>query len=273
MAGVPTYRIKGWDSHGFQVAQNSRTRGPLKWVAMPTKHDGKGFRRLMRHKEGAAYFGCWCLIVQVAAKCPTRGVLADGDGPLSSSDLHLKTGAPEELMTRAMKFLSDEIGWLERVDKPPNPPIDTLQQDCASKTEPVTECRQSVVPRNETERNVTGRDGTERNEALRAEDLPDRADDIPLPANLEDHEPFKVAWREWLTYRRENRKTVRGITMEKQLLQLSRWGPAKACESLEIAIRNGWTGFFDPAESKNGNRGKQSVAEHNDGAFTEVFGE
>lgn len=274
MNAIPTYRIKGWDSHGFQVSQNSRTRGPLKWVALPTKHDGKGFRRLMRHKEGVAFFGCWCLIVQVAAKCPTRGVLADGDGPLSSSDLHLKTGAPEDLMVKAMKFLHEEVGWLEKVAKDSTSfrqPADNLQQNPASQAEPVAECGHSVELRNETY--VTERDGTKRDDARGADDLPDRADDMTLPANLEASEPFKAAWREWLTYRRENRKSIRGLTLEKQLLQLSRWGPEKACQSIENTIRNGWTGLFDPEESKNGSRGKQSVAEHNDAAFREVLGE
>jgi hypothetical protein len=249
-----TYRIKGWDTSGFEVSQNSRTRGPLKWVAIPTKHDGKGFRRLMRHKEGAALFGCWCLIVQVAAKCPTRGVLADDDGPLSSSDLHLKTGAPEKLMAEALKVLSEEVGWLEALDTGQKPPFDTLQQIVADPQQSVAACNK-VLPteqdvQDRTVRNETGHDSTPQ-----AAELPDRADDIPLPKNLDESEPFKAAWREWLTYRRENRKSVRGLTLEKQLLQLSRWGPAKSCESIENTIRNGWTGLFDPDEKANGRRG------------------
>lgn len=271
MSAGPTYRIRGWDASGFEVSQNSRTRGPLKWVALPTKHDGKGFRKLIGQKEGAAFFGCWCLLVQVAAKCPTRGVLADDDGPLSSSDLHLKTGAPEELMARAIKFLHT-LGWLETVelevtpplalprdcpaDAPREPQFDTLQQNVAHE-------QQDVVLRNVTERDVTERDDT-RASATRA---------VPLPASLEVSETFCASWSEWLEYRKDRRLSMRGLTVQKQLEMLDELGPSAACDSIQNSIRNGWSGLFPPKENGNGSNRKQSVAEHNDAAFREVLGD
>ena len=74
------YRVRDWDQH----FENSRSRDykKLDWVPLPNKHDGKGYRRLIALENGPALFAAWVLIVQVASKCPQRGVLADEDGPL-----------------------------------------------------------------------------------------------------------------------------------------------------------------------------------------------
>lgn len=106
------YRIADWEEN-FEVAQSKRIQKALPWVALPTKHDGKSYRRVMRMPDGPAIYCAWVLIVQVAAKCDRRGVLADADGPLSSEDLSIKTDCPPELFERAFEVLSDpKIGWL-----------------------------------------------------------------------------------------------------------------------------------------------------------------
>ncbi len=106
-----TYRIRDWDRH-FENSQ-SRKYQSISWVAIPNKHDGKSFRRLMRRPDGCALYGCWVLIVQVASKCPVRGVLADVDGPLDAEDISLKCDAPTALVAEALAVLSaPEIGWL-----------------------------------------------------------------------------------------------------------------------------------------------------------------
>lgn len=104
--------IRDWDNH-FEKAQTRKIEGPLSWVAIPTKHDGKSFRRLMAHDNGPAFYGVWVLLVQVAAKQKRRGVLADDDGPLTATDIHLKTGLPKNLVEEAVKVLcSKDIGWV-----------------------------------------------------------------------------------------------------------------------------------------------------------------
>ncbi|MBI1309667.1 hypothetical protein GC176_00025 [bacterium] len=108
------FRVRRWDEL-FEVAQTRKIKGVLKWVAVVVKHDGKGFHRLIEGPNGAARFGVWILIVQVAAKCATRGVLADEDGPLSIEDLSLKTGCPIVSFLDALPTLLS-IGWLEMVD-------------------------------------------------------------------------------------------------------------------------------------------------------------
>lgn len=113
---MTVYKIRNWRTN-FEVSQSLRIVGPLSWVGMPTKHDGKSYRRLVRHPNGPALFGCWCLIVQIAAKCPNRGVLADSDGPLSSEDMEHKTGCPASLFDETIQLLlSKQINWLEEAD-------------------------------------------------------------------------------------------------------------------------------------------------------------
>jgi hypothetical protein len=106
------YSIRNWDDD-FEVAQSKKIKGPHQWVAIPTKHDGKSFRRLMLREDGPQVYAAWILLIQVAAKCTVRGVLADGDGPLGVDDLSIKTGCPAVVFENAIKVLSSkEIGWL-----------------------------------------------------------------------------------------------------------------------------------------------------------------
>ncbi|MDE2426751.1 MAG: hypothetical protein KGO96_12690 [Elusimicrobia bacterium] len=143
------FRVRNWDEH-FEVWQSRRIAGPLSWVGMPTKHDGKSYRRLMRKTNGPALFCCWCLIVQVAAKCPARGTLADADGPLTAEDLEAKTGCRAEVFYEALEVLtSKEINWLETVEFAALnlPTVDHAQPTVPNRTEPnITEQNNNSAP-------------------------------------------------------------------------------------------------------------------------------
>lgn len=109
----PTYRIRNWKKH-FEKAQ-SRAYKTINWVALPNKHDGKGFRRVMRMKNGPEIYCGWILIVQVASKCPERGLLVDEDGPLTAIDLEDKTGCSRKVFEKSLEVLcSKEIAWIEK---------------------------------------------------------------------------------------------------------------------------------------------------------------
>jgi hypothetical protein len=109
---MDVYSIRDWDYH-FECAQSRKVTGPLTWFPMPTKHDGKSFRRIMARMDGPMIYAAWCLIVGVAAKARVRGLLADTDGPLTAEDLAIKTGCAAEHFETALKVLSSkEIGWL-----------------------------------------------------------------------------------------------------------------------------------------------------------------
>ena len=109
-----TYRIRNWEVH-YEKAQSRPCKKPS-WVALPNKHDGKGFRRVAQHERAVEIFAAWVLIVQVASKMPERGLLVDEDGPLTAEDLAVKTGFPASIFHIAFTVLVDpKIGWLERV--------------------------------------------------------------------------------------------------------------------------------------------------------------
>ena len=105
------YRIRNWDDH----FENNRSRevAKLAWVAMPIKQDGDGYTELLSHKDGAAHFGSWCAIVQVAAKCGVRGTLVrDGGRPHDVTSIERLTRIPAKTLECAMERLVS-IGWLE----------------------------------------------------------------------------------------------------------------------------------------------------------------
>jgi hypothetical protein len=108
--GTPTYRIARWDETFENAA--SRKLKELNWVAIPTRHDTRGYRRVIGHERGAEIYAAWCLMVQVAARLDVRGILESHGEPLTAADLALKTGAKEEIFTLAFEVLSrPEIGW------------------------------------------------------------------------------------------------------------------------------------------------------------------
>jgi hypothetical protein len=67
-------RIVDWELH----FENNRTKElkRLTWVPFPNRHDGDGYTELLDHPDGAAHYGAWCAMVQVASKCDPRGTLS-----------------------------------------------------------------------------------------------------------------------------------------------------------------------------------------------------
>lgn len=105
------YVVKDWESH-FENSESRKVKH-LRWVPMPNRHDGKGYRRLLKHPRHVEIFCAWCLILQVASRMPVRGTLADEDGDLNSEDLADKTGFASELFDLAFNVLSsNKIGWI-----------------------------------------------------------------------------------------------------------------------------------------------------------------
>ncbi len=119
------YRIKDWDQH-FEN-NRSRSRPHCAWVPIPNKQDGDGYRTLISLPDGIALYGAWMAIVLVASKCrPERGLLLRGTGePHSACTIARKSGAPEDVIQRALNVLSarggdDEIGWIEALEYDPD---------------------------------------------------------------------------------------------------------------------------------------------------------
>lgn len=70
---MTVYRIVDWDRH----FENNRTRELkfLNYVPIPNKMDGDGYTELLDHEDGAAHFGAWCAILEIASRCVPRGLL------------------------------------------------------------------------------------------------------------------------------------------------------------------------------------------------------
>jgi hypothetical protein len=149
MEAMTAYRIKDWELH-FEKRHNS-SEVVFRWVALPTKHDGKSFRRLARHNDGVRVFAAWILMTQIAGKLPVRGTLIDENGPLTPIDLSDSTGFPPEIFQSALQVLSDPvvgIEWLEAIS----------ETDLASV---VATCRDLSRGGREKSLNSTGQDSTE----------------------------------------------------------------------------------------------------------------
>jgi hypothetical protein len=107
------YVVPNWD-RDFENSKSKCTEN-CTFVCIGNHFDGKKIRRLARHEHGQQLHGAFLEIVQVASKCPWRGVLLDADGPIGARDLADKTLFPEEGFTLAFEELCKPfIGLLER---------------------------------------------------------------------------------------------------------------------------------------------------------------
>ena len=72
----------------------------------------------------------------------------------------------------------------------------------------------------------------------------------PLPF---ESEAFSKAWMSWIDYRKEIKKPIKQTTMTAQWKEFAKWGESKSIISIEMSIKNGWQGLFEPARSQGGN--------------------
>ena len=108
------YRVRDWDPL-YEKAQTRKCK-TMNWVAVPNKHDGAGYGAVVGHPQSCELFTAWILILEVASKMPTRGMLYKDGKPLTARELARRTRFPEEIFNLAFTVLVEpEIGWLERV--------------------------------------------------------------------------------------------------------------------------------------------------------------
>ena len=111
MAETTTWAIKDWDT-AFECAA-SRKLAKVTYLQLRCKVDGLAYRRLMRRTGGLEAYGVFMALVQVAAKCDVRGVLARDGKPLSMIDLEDLTSIPKDAIEKAIEILTlADIGWL-----------------------------------------------------------------------------------------------------------------------------------------------------------------
>jgi hypothetical protein len=106
MATNKIYEITNWNQHFEKAQTRSKPVAKHSWVAMPNKHEGLGFKKIMRDDRGLEIFAVWVLMVQIASKAKPRGRLADEDGePYSFDDIALKSCCKTEAVEYAIPFL------------------------------------------------------------------------------------------------------------------------------------------------------------------------
>lgn len=108
------YRIKNWDEL-YEKAQTRKCK-EMKWVAVPNKLDGAGYAAVAAHPRNCELFTAWILILEVASKMPTRGLLFKDGKPVGPRELAARTRFPEEIFQLAFqRLVQPDIDWLERV--------------------------------------------------------------------------------------------------------------------------------------------------------------
>lgn len=154
------WKIIDWNGH--YENSRSRTIKDSSWVAVPNKHDGKGFAKIAKHPQRCELFSVWVLVVQLASKMPERGLLVDSDGDLTFLDMELKTRFPKKLFEFALPWLEKETGWIintETVEK--YQPDSTVTEAYQETDTQVTDDHQE--PDREVRRKGTEGKGTEQN--------------------------------------------------------------------------------------------------------------
>lgn len=135
--------IRNWPET-FEPADCRKLKGPLKWVGIPTKHDGTGYRTVLLEKNAAEILGAWWTMVQVAAKMPMRGVLANENGPFDAERLAIKTGLPAKIFKSAINLLTNHrINWIHVVDWAENVPFADFSDDLRGSLQISTDLRRS----------------------------------------------------------------------------------------------------------------------------------
>jgi hypothetical protein len=76
-------------------------------------------------------------------------------------------------------------------------------------------------------------------------------------------EAFLKAWRSWVVYRKEMKKTLTDSSVQAQCKEFVLWGEAKSIASIEQSIKQGWQGLFEPKQvSGKGNTNVLTARDH-----------
>jgi hypothetical protein len=118
-----SFRIRDWEKH-FERDRSKQWK-VLQWVPIPNKQ-GKGYRKIMKEKNGLEIFACWIAIIELASKCEVRGDLSK----YSIDDISLLTLIDENKLKSAIKYLSEVLDWIEVIkESSENLDIDVNKND------------------------------------------------------------------------------------------------------------------------------------------------
>ena len=107
-------RVRNWDA----TFENFRTRSMQHTarVSIPNKLDNEGYIELISHDDGAAHFGAWIALVEIASRCDPRGTLVRKDGtPHTAATMARLSRIPVKIFEAVLPRLLS-IGWIEALD-------------------------------------------------------------------------------------------------------------------------------------------------------------
>ncbi len=90
----------------YEKSDTKKQLGELRWFSMPTAFD-RLFYRVMGLADGSSIWGCFVVVLQLAARMPSRGMLCDRHGPLTVADICIMSRVNEAQMSRAVDVLVD----------------------------------------------------------------------------------------------------------------------------------------------------------------------
>lgn len=153
--------------------ENNRTREMkrMAWVPVPNKHDGLGFTELIDHDEGMAHLGAWLIVLQIASKCPQRGLLIDDrNRPIDCRMMARVSRGEKAVFESAIPRLVD-IGWLSYIEIDEKSEASEITGFTSGCDEAAGKLRDNAEEQNRTE-------GTERNAAAGKNALDDLLKDL-----------------------------------------------------------------------------------------------
>lgn len=172
---MTTYRVRDWEA----IYENNRTKElkRMSWVPIPNKMDGDGYTELVDHEHGAAHFGAWVAIIEIASKCETRGTLVrEGGKPHDARSLARMSRLPVNLFEEVIPRLIGPIGWLEVIETETASGIP--QDDAGTPRREASEPQESTSSRARAERNGTEGNGKEEAAASAPEPEPPSAAEL-----------------------------------------------------------------------------------------------
>jgi hypothetical protein len=264
---APLYAIAEWDTH-FEKNRTKELK-QMTWVPIPNKQDGDGYTELLDHPAGAAHFGAWVALIQVASKCSPRGTLLRDDRngvrrPHDPASLSRITRIPASVFLEALPRLI-AIGWLslEALEindlKVSSSVTAVIPQDGAviphvSAASRARAIEQEKREENSTEQERRGGAGATPPEPRGASAASPRSRFTPPPlTGTLDTPELQAEWGAFAQHRRELRKPLTPQATKHAADELAEMGPERALRALRHTIAKGWQGIREPDPERTGN--------------------
>jgi len=77
---------------------------------------------------------------------------------------------------------------------------------------------------------------------------------VILKSEIFEDLKLNTRFHEWISYRKEIKKTLKATTMQAQINKLNQYPPLVAIQMIDQSIENGWTGLFEIKQSISNNK-------------------